>query len=79
MTDALQSRYDPRPFGGDYSDEDESKMQANLTAVFRFLMRMSDQYVSVSEIRVGAGLSPDAEVTARSGVYKYCLRSKAAE
>jgi hypothetical protein len=59
-------RYEPRPFGGDYSDEDEPKMLTDLARVLDFFCRHPNRWYSKEEIRIGCGFAPGKDITCRA-------------
>lgn len=61
----IPSRYDSRPFGGDYDPADEPKMLDNMAKVKAFMITNIGQWFTKEEIRIGAGLPVGTDPTPR--------------
>jgi len=61
----MPTRFDRRPFGGDYDEQDEPKFRSDLERVRQFFERHSWTWVTKEEIRIGCGLPVGKDVTPR--------------
>lgn len=59
------SRYDPRPFGGNYDQASEPKMKSNLDLVRDFMLGSPGTWFTKEEIRKGSGIDEGTDITPR--------------